>query len=58
MAVSHDRLRAVLVHLRRKRRDPLERARDEAAADRLADQAADYLTGLCEQAATENGDAA
>ena len=57
MAVAHDRLRAHLVHLRRKRRDPLERARDQATADLLAGTAADYMTGLCEQAVSESGDA-
>jgi len=50
LSVAYDRLRAELAHLRRKRRDPVERATDAAAADRLAERAADYMTSLCEQA--------
>jgi hypothetical protein len=54
LTVAYDRLRAVLTHLRRKRRDPLERAADAAAADRLAADAAAYLTSLCEEAERGN----
>jgi hypothetical protein len=50
LAVAYDRLRRDLSWLRRKRRDPLERATDAATADRLAGDAASYLSSLCERA--------
>ena len=49
LTVAADRLRAGLKHLRRPQRDAGARLRDIARADRMADEAAGYLTGLCEQ---------
>lgn len=50
MAVAYGRLRRDMAHLRRPQRDPLKRAADTARADRLAADAAAYLTSLCAQA--------
>lgn len=48
LAVSYDRLRAVLAHLTRRQRDPAKRAADVAHARQLADSAARFLASLCE----------
>ncbi len=56
LTVAADRLRAGLKHLRRPQRDPGMRLREAHRADRMADEAAGYLTRLCEQ--IESGDAA
>jgi len=55
LAVAYRRATAALAHCRRtKRPDPMAQARDTAAAERLADDAAGYLMRLSERA--ESGD--
>jgi hypothetical protein len=49
LTVTCDRLRASLKHLHRPRRDRAVRAAAEGMASRLATQANDYLTRLCEE---------
>ena len=59
LAITYDRLRALLADLSRKRRDPFAQRTGRATAATLASDAADSLARLCEEIErTEKGHAA
>ena len=59
LAITYDRLRALLADLSRKRRDPFAQRTGRTMAATLAGEAADTLARMCEEIErTEGSDAA